>query len=87
MRYPPVRSARATVPLPAALPYGRSMWWWILTGVVVAALVVVWLVLQHQTDLLGRSRRREETDPEVARALREVRRDIDRGNQYPHRGF
>ncbi|GAA0193052.1 hypothetical protein GCM10008944_06940 [Cytobacillus oceanisediminis] len=63
------------------------MWWWILTGVVVAALVVVWLVLQHQTDLLGRSRRREETDPEVARALREVRRDIDRGNQYPHRGF
>lgn len=87
MRCPPVRSDRATVPLRAALPYGRSMWWWILTGVVVAALVVVWIVLQHQTDLLGRSRRHEETDPEVARALREVRRDIDRGNQYPHRGF
>lgn len=61
------------------------MWWGILTVVVVVALVVVWLVLQHQTDLLGRSRRHEATDPEVARALREARRDVDRGNQYPRR--
>lgn len=61
------------------------MWWWILTGVVVASLALVWLVLQHQTDLLGRSRRHEETDPEVARALREVRRQIDQGKGFPHR--
>ncbi len=63
------------------------MLWSIMTVLVVAALVVAWLVLQHHTDLLGRSRRHEETDPEVARALREVRRDIDQGNQFPHGGF
>lgn len=63
------------------------MWWWILTGLVVVSLAAAWLALQHQTDLLGRSRRHEETDPEVARALREARRDIDRGNQYPSGGF
>jgi fatty acid desaturase len=63
------------------------MWWGILTVVVVVVLAVAWLVLQHQTDLLGRSRRHEDTDPEVARALRGARRDIDRGNQYPHGGF
>ncbi len=85
MRYPPVRSDRATVPPPARLTYGRSMWWWILTGLVVAAIVLAWIVLQHQTDLIGRSRRHEETDPEVARALREVRRQIDQGKGFPHR--
>lgn len=52
---------------------------------VVAALVVVWIVLQHQTDLLGRSRRHEENEPEVARALREVRLQIDQGKGFPHR--
>lgn len=61
------------------------MWWWILTGVVVASLALAWLVLQHQTDLLGRSRRHEETDPEIARALREARRQIDQGKGFPHR--
>lgn len=58
------------------------MWWWVLTGVVVVAIVAAWLVLQHHTDLLGRSRRHEETDPEVARALREARRQIDQGKGF-----
>lgn len=63
------------------------MLWWILTAVVVLVLAGTWFALQHQTDLLGRSRRHDESDPEVARALRDVRRDIDRGNQFPHGGF
>ena len=66
---------------PSGLHSGRRL----LSALVVTALALVWLVLQHQTDLLGRSRRHEETDPEVARALREVRRQIDQGKGFPHR--
>ena len=58
------------------------MFWWILTGLVVAALFALWVAVRRWSDL---DRRADQAahDPERAQALRDARRDAERG----HRGW
>lgn len=53
--------------------------WWIVTGAFLVVVFGGWWLLAHRGHLLTRA---DHTDPETARQLREVQRQIDLGNDY-----
>ncbi|MFZ6992695.1 hypothetical protein ACO0E1_12450 [Curtobacterium sp. RRHDQ66] len=61
------------------------MGWWIGAAVVFVGLVVFWVWMAKFTDFGARSRAFEQSDQELADALREAQRGQDQANFYHHR--
>lgn len=61
------------------------MGWWIGAAVVFVGLVVFWVWMAKFTDFGARSRNFEQSDQELADALREAQRGQDQANFYHHR--
>jgi hypothetical protein len=58
------------------------VWWWIGAGAALAGALVFWVWMGRFTDFGHRSRRFEQSDPEIAAALREAQRAKDTGQFY-----
>jgi hypothetical protein len=61
------------------------MWWWIGTAVGVVGLLVFWVWMHRHTDHGSRAQSFEQSDQEIADALREAQRGGDTGAFYGHR--
>jgi hypothetical protein len=60
------------------------VWWCIGTGVVLTGALAFWVWMGRLTDFGHRSWRFEQSDPEIAAALREAQRGQDTGHFYGH---
>jgi len=61
------------------------MWWWIGGGAALVLALVSWVWMARFTDFGIRSRAFEQSDQEIAAALREAQRGQDMGQFYGHR--
>jgi hypothetical protein len=59
-----------------------EIFWIVVTVVVVLAVIAMWIVFGVRGSLISRA---EYTDPEQAKALREVQRQIDAGYSHTSR--
>ncbi|PYY33893.1 MULTISPECIES: hypothetical protein [unclassified Curtobacterium] len=60
------------------------MWWWVATGAASVGGLVFWVWIWRFTDFGHRSRDFEQSDQEIAAALREAQRGRDTGQFYGH---